>query len=146
MPVNRINNLTIHEILKRAGETKTKEEKIAVLRRYNTMALRDVLKIAYDDRIRFVFPEGAPPYRPSSEESAPSSLRRQNKRFKYFLENIKTNLLMVRREKMFISMLESIDPNDALLIIAAKDKKLEGMYKGITKKLVMEAFPGLIRT
>ena len=145
MPVNRVNNLTIHEILTRAGEAKTKEAKIAVLRRYNTLALRDVLKIAYDDRVRFVFPEGAPPYRPSSEESPPSSLRRQNKRFKYFLQNVKTNLIMVRREKMFIEMLESIDPNDALLIIAAKDKKLAGMYKGITKKLVTEAFPGLIQ-
>jgi hypothetical protein len=145
MPVNRINNLTIHEILTRASQGKTKEEKIKILRHYNAMALRDILKIGYDDTISFVFPEGAPPYTPSSEESPPSSLRRQNKRFKYFLTNVKTNLPMVRREKMFINMLESIDPNDAKLMIAAKDKKLNGMYKGITKKLVMEAFPGLIR-
>ena len=145
MPVNRVNNLTIHEILTRAGEAKTREEKVAVLRRYNTMALRDMLKIAYDDNVQFVFPKGAPPYTPSSAESPPSSLRRQNKRFKYFLKNAKTNLIMVRREKMFIEMLESIDPNDAKLMIAVKDKELAGMYKGITKKLVMEAFPGLIR-
>ena len=145
MPVNRVNNLTIHEILTRAGQAKSKDEKIAVLRRYNTTALRDVLKIGYDDSVQFVFPDGAPPYTPSSAESPPSSLRRQNKRFKYFLKNASTNLIMVRREKMFIEMLESIDPNDALLIIAAKDKKLAGMYKGITKKLVSEAFPGLIK-
>jgi hypothetical protein len=46
---------------------------------------------------------------------------------------------------MFIKLLEAIHPNDAKVIIRMKDKDLQGMYKGVTKKLVEEAFPGLIR-
>jgi hypothetical protein len=46
---------------------------------------------------------------------------------------------------MFIKILEGIHPDDAALVIKMKDKELEGVYKGITKKLVQEAFPGLIR-
>lgn len=144
MTVNIIKDMTINEILTKAGEAKTKEEKIKVLRTYNTMALRDILKIGFDENVKFVFPSGAPPYIPFEAEVPPSSLRKQNKRFKYFLSNFNTNLPMLKREKMFINVLESIDKEDAKLLIDAKDKKLNGRYKGITKKLVQDAFPGLL--
>jgi hypothetical protein len=39
-------------------------------------------------------------------------------------------------------VLESIHPKEAKVLIAVKDKKLP--YKGLTKKLVEEAFPGLL--
>ena len=47
-----------------------------------------------------------------------------------------------KREILFVNMLESLDPEDAKLLLAVKDKKMP--YKGITKKLVTETFPGLI--
>ena len=46
---------------------------------------------------------------------------------------------------MFIRILETIDPEDANLLIICKDKDLAGKFKGLTKKLVSEAFPGLIK-
>ena len=46
----------------------------------------------------------------------------------------------LKRETLFIGLLESIDPEDAKVLLAAKDKKL----KGITAAIVNEAFPGLI--
>jgi len=45
---------------------------------------------------------------------------------------------------MFIKLLESVHKEDAKIVIAMKDKKLQGMYKGLTKKAVQEAFPTLI--
>ncbi len=59
-----------------------------------------------------------------------------------FLEGGNDNLTPLRREQLFISLLESIDKEDAKLMLAAKDKKIP--YKGITTKLVNTAFPGLI--
>jgi hypothetical protein len=50
----------------------------------------------------------------------------------------------MRRERMFIDILYRIDTKDAELICKMKDKELEGVYKGLTKKLVQEAFPGLL--
>ena len=51
---------------------------------------------------------------------------------------------------MFINILENIHPKEGELLIKMKDKKLiksnnSAYYSGITKKLVEETFPGLIR-
>ena len=53
-------------------------------------------------------------------------------------------MLAARREKMFIDVLESLHPDEAELVIAMKEKSLMGKYKGITSKLVSEAFPNLL--
>lgn len=145
MAVNRVKGLTIHEMLVRVGEKKTREEKINELREYNSLALRDVLKGAYDDSIQFLLPSGAPPYKEASEESPPNRLSRSTKQFRYFVVGGPgENMPQTRVETMFIRLLESVHPDDAKLIIAMKDKKVAGLYKGVTKKLVSEAFPGLI--
>lgn len=47
-----------------------------------------------------------------------------------------------KRESLFINLLESLDPKEAKILIDAKDKKLD---LGLTKKVIDEVFPGLIR-
>ena len=64
-------------------------------------------------------------------------------KFAYFFKGKFTEMNQIKREKIFAEVLEGINPNDAEVLIAAKDKNLK--YKGITKKLVMDAFPNLIR-
>jgi hypothetical protein len=146
MAVNQMRNPSIHEILIRAGEAPTRVEKIEVLREYNTLALRDVLKGAYDDSIQFIVPKGTPPYTAARPEAVPSSLKKQSAKFRFFVKGGPGEQLpKVKVEQMFIKILEVVHPDDAVLAIKMKDKELEGVYKGITKKLVMEAFPGLIR-
>ena len=49
---------------------------------------------------------------------------------------------MLRRESMFVGLLERLDPQDAVLLIAIKDKKLS--YKGLTYKLVKDTWPDLL--
>lgn len=142
--------LMIHEVLEKAAAAATREEKAQILKDNNSLALRDVLKGSFDDTIEFILPIGTPPY---EEDDAPagytrSSLFQQTKRFKYFAKGGPGERLpAARRERMFIEILESVHPKEAQLIIAMKDKKVAGppsMYRGITKKLVSEAFPGLI--
>jgi len=146
MAINKLRNANIHEILTRAGDAPTRVEKIEVLREYNSLALRDVLKGAYDDSIQFIVPKGVPLYTPSRIESIPSNLRKQSGKFRFFVKGGPGEQLpKVKVEQMFVKILEVIHPDDAVVIIKMKDKELEGFYKGITKKLVTEAFPGLIR-
>ena len=146
MAVNKMKNASIHEILTRAGEAQTRVEKVEVLREYNTLALRDVLKGAYDDTIQFIIPKGTPPYNPARPESVPSNLRKQSAKFRFFVRGGPGEQLpKIKVEQMFIKVLEVVHPDDAKVVILMKDKALDGVYKGITKKLVMEAFPGLIR-
>jgi hypothetical protein len=64
------------------------------------------------------------------------------KKFGYFVKGAKNNLTKVRKERIFIEMLESISADEARLAIMIKDKKLTG-YKGITRKVVEEALPEL---
>jgi hypothetical protein len=64
------------------------------------------------------------------------------KKFGYFVKGAKNNLTKVRKERIFIEMLESISADEAKLAIMIKDKKLTG-YKGITRKVVEDALPEL---
>jgi hypothetical protein len=145
MAVNKIKNLTLHEILTKVAEVQTKVEKSEVLRQYNCLALRDILKGAFDDDIQFLLPKGAPPYQPAPTRNPPSSLHKMSKRFKYFaVGGPGERMNKAKIESMFIQVLESIHPDDALLVIAMKDKDMAGRYKGVTKKLVSDTFEGLI--
>lgn len=145
MAVNKVSSYNIDEILKMASAGKTKAEKINVLRTYNTLALRNVLKGAFDDEIQFLLPEGTPPFKEANQHTPPSSLRKQSPRFRYFvIGGPGERMPRLKVEGMFIKLLEAIPPSEAKIVILMKDKQLEKEYKGITKALVQEAFPGLI--
>lgn len=141
--VNKVS-LDIYEILELVTLEKNRAKKISILQQYNTWALKDVLKGTYDDIVQWSLPVGDPPYEPAPESNPPSSLFKQHKNFKYFVKGlIGDKVNPIRRERMFIDMLESIHPKDAEVLLKMKDKKSLG--NGITKKLVQEAFPGLIK-
>ena len=105
-------------------------------------ALRAILKYAYDPKVKFILPEGAPPYKQNQLPDLQSVLYSELRKLYLFVEGGNPNLKQTRREYLFIQLLENLDKEDAELIVAVKDKKIP--YKGITAKLVKEAFPGLI--
>ena len=137
----------ISEILAANCKLKTNKEKVQHLKTNDCRPLRNILKGLFDEAVVFNLPAGIPPYR---KDDAPkgyeiSNLHRVSKRFKYFDKGgIGEQMLAARREKMFIDVLESLHPDEAELVIAMKEKSLMGKYKGITSKLVSEAFPNLL--
>ena len=136
--------LQIYEVIEEAILAKSKSDRIKVLRDNETWALKDLLRGTYDDTVQWLLPSGDPPYESPEEHNAPQSLHRTHKDFIYFVKGGKgDDMLTARRERMFIGMLESIPPGDAKLLLLMKDKKQLG--KGLTKKLVQEAFPDLIK-
>lgn len=138
------HRLYIHEIIEKAAKAKTRADKIKVFHENDSWALKDVLRGAYDPTVVWLLPEGAPPYEPAEERSVPSNLLRKNTEFSYFVEGGKgDNLKPFKREAMFIRLLEQIHPKDAKVLLLMKDKK--SLAKGVTKKLVEEAYPKLIR-
>lgn len=136
----------ISEVLEQTSKLSKKEERVAFLRQNRSPALFDILRIAFDDDVVTVLPKGAPTYR---KDDAPAgheylNLHRGHRRFKYFFKGpVANGVQPLRREGMFLSLLESLHGDEAELLIAAKDKSLK--YKGITKKLVQDAFPNLIK-
>jgi hypothetical protein len=139
--------LEIYEILEKAAAAPTRVEKINVLKKYDSLGLRDILRAAYDDFIEFNLPPGVPEYKSnvSKEGLTPTSLLRQTRMMTYFVKKGQGDKLMpVKRERIFLQVLEGIHPKDAEILLAVKDKKFAGKYKGLTKALVQEVWPKLI--
>jgi hypothetical protein len=134
--------LGMAEILEMVSKQTTKEGKIAMLRKHESVPLKMVLRAALDPTIKWALPEGEPPYKPCDYLDQENMLYSEARRLYIFIEGGNPNIPRVKREALFIAMLESLAPADAKLICAAKDKKLP--YKGLTVKLINEAFPGLI--
>lgn len=139
----------IHEILGAIKNIRSKEDRISFLKKHNSLALRDVLRGAFDDSVVWIIPLGEPPYKKNSLAPglSPNSLRSQSPKLAYFAKSGPgEKLLAVKREKMYIDLLESIHPNEAQLIVDMVNKNINhSTYHGITKELVVETFPGLIK-
>ena len=134
----------VYEVIEVAAKQKNRADKISVLRDNETWALKDILRGAYDESIQWNLPPGNPPYEASEERNHPSNLHQQNTQFAFFVKGGKgDNMPAVKREAIFIRILEAVHPAEAELLLLMKEKK--PLAKGITKKLVQEAFPNLIR-
>ena len=104
----------------------------------------DYLRCAFDDTIEFLLPEGRPPYTPAHEAGAPTTWRKRHLDLGYFVKGLKADAMNpVKRETMFIGLLESIHPEDALHISNLTSKKVE--VSGLTKKVVKLALPNLLK-
>lgn len=136
----------IFEIINEFDLAKNRTERKAVLQKYATIAaLKDVLRGTFDNSLQFELPAGAPPYSPNKPESVPSTLLRKHKDFGYLVKGGPgSSMPAYKRERMFIQMLESVHPDDALLIIKMVNK--EPLTKYLTKKLIEEVFPNLIKS
>lgn len=135
----------VFEVIEAAKAAKTKKEKLEVLKKNDSWALRDVLRGTLDPRIQWNIPTGEAPYEPCQEHNAPSNLLKRNTQFKYFVKGHPetNNMVQYKRESIFIGLLESIHPKDAELVVSMINKKPFG--GGITPKLVNEAFPNLVK-
>jgi hypothetical protein len=101
-------------------------------------ALKIVFEYAFLPEKKFLLPEDEPPYRPDAAPIGmnPAILTQELRRFYIFLRK---DLKSIKREALFISLLESVHPSEAKLIIAIKDQKLHKLYKKVTRKTVSEA-------
>lgn len=102
----------------------------------NTM-LKLLLQNNFIEENKWLLPEGDPPYKASVEPEgmAPNNLYQECGRF-YVLR--RQDLKPVKREAIFINMLESVDPKEAKILLAVKDQKLSKLYPNVTKDSVKE--------
>ena len=130
------------EILTKVAKLKTKKDKVEYLQKYNTDALRMVIKASFDPNIQWALPEGDVPYRANeAPEGTEHTLLSQEARTLFnFIRGGNGQLTQNKRETMFVQMLEGLHADEAKLIVAAKDKKLHQVYKGLSANVVKEAF------
>ena len=139
-------NLLVSEILDQVDGLKTKQEKIDLLKRYENPAIRLVLRINFDPNLNMGLPEGEPPYKKELDKPIgyhETNLIKELRRFYIWLDP-KTQLPKVRKEKLFIEMLEGLHHTEAEVLCLAKDRKLQKKYKSVKADIVRESYPGLL--
>tara|TARA_R100001443_G_scaffold35856_1_gene49740 strand:+ start:52983 stop:53447 length:465 start_codon:yes stop_codon:yes gene_type:complete len=135
-------NLSYHEILMKVNNKKDKAGKLEVLRKYDTEQLRMFLKGSFDPNCEWLLPEGAPPYKVNEAPLGTEHnwLKMEVKRMFHLLKGGNPQLNQIKRDNMFIQMLEGLSAEEAQLLIDAKDGLLNKKYKGLTANLIKEAF------
>ena len=138
-------NPFMSEILELVHKQRSKAKKIEVLREYRDDALTAILIWNFDERDQSALPDGPVPYKPNDvpEGTDHTSLRREWKTLYHFIKGGNDSLSGLRRESMFVQMLEGLHPREAEIICLVKDKELSKKYK-VTRAVVEEAFPDIV--
>ena len=137
-------NPFIHEVLALVDKQRTKAKKIEILEEYSSDALKSILIWNFDQTVVSMIPEGAVPYNKNEVPVGTdhTSLRREWKNLYHFVKGGNDSLSSMRRETMFIQMLEGLHPEEAEIICLVKDKALEEKYN-ITYDMVKKAYPDI---
>ena len=160
------------EVLDLVSKQRTNAKKVEVLQKYEDPSLKSILIWNFDESVVSVLPEGNVPYASTGEQNSysgtlsdkiedavskmgelssnslgsmdqgRSSIRKEYTMFYNFVKGGNDGLSSLRRETMFINILQGLHPKEAEILILVKDKKLEDKYK-ITKQVVSEAYPDI---
>ena len=135
--------LLMHEVLQKVSNAKTKKEKIALLKKFNTPALRMLFIVNFDESVVSMLPVGSVPYTPNEapEGTEHTQLEKEARLLHHFFKG-GSNVSQNKRESMFIQMLEGLSSGEAEALVLAKDKRIGKRWK-ITKAAVTEAFPSI---
>ena len=123
---------------------KTKKEKIALLQKLNTQALRSLLIINFDESVISMLPDGPVPYKPNEAPAGTEhTVLEKEYRLLYHFFKGGSKISQSKREQMFVGLLEGLTASEAEVLCLAKDKKLGKRWK-ITRATVTEAFPQIV--
>lgn len=101
-------------------------------------ALKFIFQYAFIPELKFDLPEGDPPFKPDAAPlgMSPANMIMETKKLYIFTKAKELN--KVRKEQLFIQLLENVHPSEAKLLLAVKDQKLNKLYKNITAKLAAD--------
>lgn len=158
------------EVLELASKQRSNSKKVEVLKTYEHDALKSVFIWNFDESVISLLPDGEVPYGDLTDQNVYSgtlsqnlsreavggesatgqdldgrgktSLRREYQNLYHYIKGGNNTLSSIRREMMFINLLQGLHPKEAEVLILTKDKKLADKYK-ITLDNVKEAYPDI---
>jgi hypothetical protein len=166
-------NPFIFEVLNLVSKQRTNIKKVEVLQKYNDPSLRAIFIWNFDESVTSSLPVGIVPYSSvgeqgsfsgtlsekiddavgkmselgsnslGSQDQGFSSIRKEYSKFYNFIKGGNDSLSSLRRETMFINVLQGLHPLEAEILCLVKDKQLDTKYK-ITKELVSQAYPEIV--
>ena len=160
-------NPFVFEVLDVVSRQRSKQKKVQALKKYEDISLKMVLIWNFDESVISMLPEGDVPYSRVEEQSAfndtlsasveklntvkglsnadefvrkrATSIRKEYQNFYNYLLGGNPTLSSLRRETMFMQMLEGLHPREAEIMVLVKDKKLQTRYN-ITKDAITKAY------
>lgn len=149
----------IAEVLEMAAKEKKNADKVAVLTMNDSPQLRKMIKYILDPQVVWWdFLKGSPaPYKPNKYMDAEGRLFQDLRILYMFCESgddwmgLKNEQYLTRmglqknlkkRQRIWIQLLESVTPEDALLLLSAPNREFP--FKGLSRKIIDETFPGLL--
>jgi hypothetical protein len=161
------------EVFNLVSKQKSNAKKVELLRKYDHPSIKALFIWNFDESLISALPEGDVPYAATSEQNSfngtlsskiddavnkmaelnsnslgsqdqgYSTIRKEHVRFYNFIRGGNDSLSSLRRETMFINILQGLHPLEAEILCLVKDKKLETKYK-ISKQNVSEAYPDIV--
>jgi len=164
-------NPFIHEVLELVSKQRSKAKKVEALKAYEHDSIKSVLIWNFNPTVISMLPEGPVPYgdgedqqlfkgnlsdnlikeaegtgeaatRQDLQGQGRTSLRREWTKLYHFVKGGNDSLNGMRRESMFINMLQGLHPREAEILVLVKDKILTDKYS-ITQPIVAEAYPDI---
>lgn len=136
----------IYEVFEEVCKLENRDDRISYLKENAFKQVKTVLQLCYNDNIELDLPKGRPPFEECPEGKEPSSFENAFRSISICVTN--NNTLRLKKEKIFIGILEQLCKNDALILCAAKDGTITTLenkkYSKITKSLVEAAFPNIL--
>jgi len=160
------------EVLQLVSKQKSNAKKVEVLKTYEDNSLKTIFIWNFDESVISLLPEGEVPYASTGEQNSfsgtlsskiedavlkmeelssnslgsmdqgRSSIRKEYTMFYNFIKGGNDSLSSIRRETMFINILQGLHPLEAEIVCLIKDKRLTDKYK-ISFENVKEAYPDI---
>jgi hypothetical protein len=164
------SNPFVFEVLELASKQRSTAKKVEVLKTYEHDALKTIFIWNFDDSVISLLPEGDVPYGDVKEQNVYSgslsenlrreslggesatgqdldgrgrtSLRREYQNLYHYVQGGNNTLTTIRREMMFINLLQGLHPKESEVLILTKDGRLSDKYK-ISFENVKQAYPDI---
>ena len=136
-------NPLVSELFKAVHGAKNKTLKSKILGENKRDDVKALLIWNFDKEIRSAIPEGEVPYKKNEapiNSGGHTRLVHEWRTLYNFIKGGNDSLSQMKRETMFIQLLESLHESEAELLLLVKDKKLQSKYR-ITRNLVEEVYP-----
>lgn len=129
---------SLAQIIDEIEKQKTKAGQVKVMLDNDSNALRMVFEFTYDPMLQWLVPDSDPPYRPANDTiDQEGRLYQEIDKLVYFTNTPDgLNVKPMRREQLFIRLLETVTPDDAKLLLRMRRKELKVMVPAIK-----EAYP-----
>jgi len=141
-----------HEVFDLVQKSRSKKGRVEILKEHGDFTVKSILQFAFSgDTLSFDLPEGLPPFTQDPSPDGVQVTPPQNvfKRMKQLLKvpagvNVRgVPVDRIRKETIFIQMLETLSEGDVKVLVATKEKNLDEVWPNLTKEIVTTAFPKL---